>query len=121
MESISIIVPMYNVEETIERCIESIIHTPAEIILVNDGSIDNTLKICEKYVKNNCNIKVVSQENKGLRIARYTGIQNATKEYIMFLDGDDFYEKNTIERMVETIEKYNRPDLIRFRYKLEYV
>ncbi len=117
MELISVIIPMYNAEKTIEKCIKSIIHESAEIILVDDGSTDNTLNICEKYVKFYEKLKVISQKNMGPMVARYTGIHNATGSYVMFIDSDDFYEEGIIDRMLELIEKYNKPDLIRFRYK----
>lgn len=114
---ISIIIPAYNAEKTIEECIDSIQSSSAEIIVVDDGSTDNTLDICKKCAKKNKNLRVISQKNKGPIEARYTGIQNASGEYIMSLDSDDFYSKNTIDRMVDLIKKYNKPDLIRFRFK----
>ncbi len=117
MELISVIIPMYNAEKTIERCIKSIINSNVEIVMVNDGSTDGTLEICQKYANINKNIKIISQDNKGPIIARNNGIENASGEYIMFLDSDDFYEDDIIDRMTELIKKYNNPDLIRFRYK----
>ena len=101
MELISVIIPMYNAEKTIERCIKSIINSNVEIVMVNDGSTDGSLEICQKYANINKNIKIISQDNKGPIIARNNGIENASGEYIMFLDSDDFYEDDIIEADVD--------------------
>lgn len=114
---ISVVIPAFNAEDTIEYCVESIKSPLAEIVVVDDGSKDNTLNICKKLKEKNENIKVLHQENKGQFAARSLGIKNSIGKYIMFLDSDDFYEENTIERMLELIKKYNQPDLIRFRFK----
>ena len=114
---ISARLPASNAEKTIKRCINSINSSSVEIIVVDDGSTDNTLDICKKCAEKNKNLRVISQKNKGPIEARYTGIQNASGEYIMSLDSDDFYSENTIERMIELINKYNKPDLIRFRFR----
>lgn len=114
---ISIIIPAYNGEDTIKRCIESINSSNVEIIIVDDGSQDNTLNICKEYEMKNENIKVFHQKNKGQFSARNLGIKNSTGKYVMFMDCDDYYLDNTISRIQEIIEKYCEPDLIRFRYK----
>lgn len=115
---ISVIIPVFNEEEKIEKSIESINNNDVEVIIVDDGSTDNTLKICREYEAKYSNIKVFSQKNQGQNAARYKGISNSSSEYIMFLDSDDSYNENTISRVTEVIEKYNHPDLIRFRYKV---
>lgn len=115
---ISVVIPVYNEEVNIRRSLESINDDSVEIIIVNDGSTDNTLAVCKEYEAKNSNIKVFSQENQGQNAARYKGISHATGEYIMFLDSDDSYNENTISRVREVIEKYNHPDIVRFRYQM---
>ena len=114
---ISIIIPAYNAQKTIERCIKSISNAEVEIIVVIDGSTDETLKICNNLKKDISNLRIIQQENKGAYEARKVGTKNADGNYIMFLDSDDVYETNIIERMEELINKYNNPDIIRFRYR----
>lgn len=91
-EKISIIVPVYNNEKYIDKCVESVlcqIYKNWELILINDGSTDNSLSVCEKY-KKDCRVKVVSQENSGVSATRNKGIELATGEYITFIDSDDY-------------------------------
>ena len=93
MIKVSVIVPVYNIEEYIERCLDSLVHQDLkdmEIIVVDDGSTDNSPKICKSYAKKYPNIKYISQRNQGLSAARNTGISAAKGEYIGFVDGDDF-------------------------------
>ena len=115
---ISIVIPVYNEEENIRRSLESINNDSVEIVIVNDGSTDNTLEVCREYEAKNTNIKVFTQENQGQNAARYKAISEASGEYIMFLDSDDSYNPNTVARVIETIKKYNHPDIIRFRYQM---
>lgn len=115
---ISIVIPVYNEEENIRRSLESINNDSVEIVIVNDGSTDNTLEVCREYEAKYDNIKVFTQENKGQNAARYRAIKESSGEYIMFLDSDDSYNPNTVSRVIETIEKYNHPDIIRFRYQM---
>lgn len=115
---ISIVIPVYNEEENIRRSLESINNDSVEIVIVNDGSTDNTLEVCREYEAKNTNIRVFTQENQGQNAARYRAIKEASGEYIMFLDSDDSYNPNTVSRVIETIEKYNHPDIIRFRYQM---
>ena len=112
---ISVIIPAYNAENTIEKCINSIKADDVEIIVVIDGATDKTEEVCKMI--NNKNLKIIKQENKGAYEARKNGIQNAKGKYIMFLDSDDTYTKNTIVRIKEIILKNPKLDLIRFRYK----
>ena len=107
---ISIIVPMYNSESTIGKCIESILQqtlSELEVILVNDGSTDNTLDICKKYSKRDSRIVVVSQENKGLISARKRGVEISSADLIGFVDSDDWIEKECIEHMLELLLETN--------------
>ena len=99
-ELISIIIPIYNISLFLKETINSICsqtYTNLEIILVNDGSTDCSPKICNDYALLDKRIKVVHKKNGGLSSARNVGIDNATGNYIFFLDGDDFVEKDTIE------------------------
>ena len=96
---ISIIVPVYNGEKTIKRCIDSILeqtYENIEIIIVNDGSVDNTLSICEKNYKNNKNVFIFNINNGGVSNARNFGIEKSTGEYIIFVDGDDTLDQDMI-------------------------
>ncbi len=97
---ISVIIPVYNVEKYLVRCIESVIsqtYTDFEVILVNDGATDNSGKICDEYALKDARIRVIHKENGGLSDARNKGAIKATGEYILFLDSDDFIESNALE------------------------
>ncbi len=103
---ISIIIPMYNVEKYLERCLISInnqTYKNLEIILINDGSTDKTLSIAQEYTKKNNKYKIFSQENKGPSEARNVGINLATGEYISFLDADDALYDNYFEIIVKNL------------------
>lgn len=94
---ISIIVPVYNVEPYLRRCIDSIINqsmNDIEIVMVDDGSTDKSGEICDEYMKSDNRIKVIHQENGGLSHARNVGINQAQGKYIMFVDSDDYVEKD---------------------------
>lgn len=107
---ISIIVPIYNVEKYINKCIESIInqtYTNLEIILVDDGSPDNCGKICDEYAKKDRRIKVIHKKNGGLSDARNKGINLATGDYIMYVDSDDYLELTACEELFDVITKTN--------------
>lgn len=117
MTDLSIIIPAYNVELYIEECIESVLQQDLdnyEIIIVNDGSTDRTAEILGKY-KNIENIKIINQENQGAGAARNKGIIYSSGEYIMFLDGDDFFVKNNIKLILEKI-KNEKLDILTFNY-----
>ncbi|MBO5477505.1 MAG: glycosyltransferase family 2 protein [Clostridia bacterium] len=105
---VSIIIPVYNVEEYINRCIDSVVgqtYNNLEIILVDDGTKDNSGIICDNRAKEDKRIKVIHKENGGLGSARNSGIKNATGEYLLFLDSDDYIEKNTVEKMLKEAKK----------------
>ncbi|OUQ56652.1 hypothetical protein B5E58_10530, partial [Tyzzerella sp. An114] len=94
-KKISVIVPIYNVEKYLNRCVDSIINQTyknLEIILVDDGSPDNCGKICDEYAKKDNRIKVVHKENGGVSSARNVGLNIATGDYIGFVDGDDWID-----------------------------
>lgn len=116
---VSIIVPVYNVEKYIERCINSIINQTLqdiEIIVVNDGSPDNSDVIIRKYMQLDSRIKLINQENQGLSIARNNGIKIAQGEYVAFVDSDDFIELDMYEKMY-LLAKKNNSDIVCSNYK----
>lgn len=116
---ISVILPVYNSEKVISRTIESIIkqtYNNIELIIIDDGSIDNSGKICEEYAKSYDMIKYINIENNGVSNARNIGIQNATGNYIMFIDSDDEYYINTIEKVVSELNKNENLELVVFSY-----
>lgn len=99
---ISIIIPVYNMGKYLDQCLESVfcqIDDSIEVIIVNDGSTDNSYKIIEKYLKLYKNIVYIEQENQGLSISRNKGLELAKGEYIMFLDSDDYLEQNSISNI----------------------
>lgn len=107
-ELITVIINVYNGEKFISKCLESIINQTyknLEILIINDGSIDNTLKICENYKDER--IRIINQENMGLSLSRNVGIDNAKGEYLYFVDSDDFVENDTIEYLYKLCKKYN--------------
>lgn len=108
MAEISIIVPVYQVEKYIRQCIESILaqtFTDFELILVDDGSIDNSGKICDEYAANDKRIRVIHKENGGLSDARNKGMENAAGKYFMFVDSDDYIAPNMVECLYENMLK----------------
>ncbi len=107
MDCISIIVPIYNAEKYLAKCIESLIHQTyqkLEIILVNDGSKDNSLAICRDYAAKDSRIVVIDKENAGVALARNSGLEVATGKYIGFVDPDDWLEANMYEKLYEGIK-----------------
>ena len=113
---VSIIVPVYNAEKYIKQCLESIIsqtYENIEIIVVNDGSKDNSLNILKEYVKKSNKMKLVDKKNGGVSSARNAGLKEATGEYITFVDSDDWLEKNAIEIMLRNIKDF---DIIQSSY-----
>lgn len=109
-DKISIIIPVYNVEKYLETCIKSIInqtYTNLEIILIDDGSKDNSLNICKDFEKKDKRIKAIHKENEGVSSARNLGIKESTGNYITFIDPDDYAENNMIERAVNISKKYD--------------
>jgi glycosyltransferase EpsJ len=107
---VSVVVPIYNVEKWLERCLKTILSQSSidlEIILVNDGSSDNCGEICEHYARRDKRIKVVHKDNGGLSSARNAGIEVATGKYIVFIDPDDIITQDYFEVLLSTAEKYN--------------
>lgn len=106
MSLISVIVPIYNVEKYLDKCVDSIINQTyknLEIILVDDGSPDNCPKMCDDYAKKDSRIKVVHKENGGLSDARNAGMKVATGEYVSFIDSDDYISLDFYETLLQTM------------------
>ena len=107
---ISIIVPLYNVEEYLEECLESIrnqTYTDIEVILVNDGSTDDSKQICERFCQVDSRFRLINQENQGQSVARNRGFKESIGQYIMFVDSDDVINTNVLEVLLP----YMKPDV----------
>lgn len=109
---LTVVVPVYNVEKYIEKCLFSVLdndiaESDYEIIVVDDETPDNSLAITEKIVAAHTNVKVISQKNKGLGGARNTGIENASGDYLLFLDADDWVLPNTLSHLIAVAEKHD--------------
>jgi len=107
-ELISIIINAYNEEKHIKKCIDSVIrqtYKNLEIVVINDGSTDNTLSILNSY--DDSRLKIITHENKGLSLSRNDGIDNSNGKYVYFLDADDFIEQDNIEYLYNLIIKYD--------------
>lgn len=108
MAKISVIIPVYNCEKFIEKCLQSLVNqtlTDIEIILVNDGSTDNSQKIIEKF--SDTRIKLINKKNGGQSSARNVGLDVANGEYIGFIDSDDWVDSDFFEKLYNTAKKYN--------------
>lgn len=111
-ELITIIVPIYNMEKYLEKCLQSLCNQTyhnTEIILVNDGSSDGSAAICEKYRQLDRRISVFHQQNRGLSAARNTGIENASGKYLCFVDADDWVDSRYCEKLYNAVVKYDTP------------
>lgn len=105
---VSIIVPVYNVEKYLEKCIESIInqtYSNLEIVLSDDGSTDNSPSICDEYALKDSRIRVIHKSNGGLSDARNAALDIISGKYITFIDSDDYIEKEAIEILVNAMTK----------------
>jgi len=109
-EKISVIVPVYNVEQYLERCIDSIINQTyknLEIILVNDGSTDNSGQLCDELAKKDDRIRVIHKKNGGLSDARNVGVDEAKAELIGFIDSDDYIDEDMYELLINNLKAAN--------------
>ena len=110
MHKVSIIIPVYNIEKYLSRCLESIVsqtYPNLEIICINDGSTDNSPNILEQYKKLDSRIIIINTEHYGPGAARNKGIEIATGKYTMFVDSDDYMSSNTVEALVDCITQSN--------------
>lgn len=113
---VTVVVPVYNVEKYLNRCIESIVNQTyknLEIILVDDGSPDNCPQMCDDWAEKDNRIKVIHKKNAGAGMARNTGIDNSSGSYILFVDSDDYIDLQTIEECVLSIKK-TQSDVVMF-------
>lgn len=118
---VSIIVPAYNIAPYLSKCMESIVaqsYKHLQIIVVDDGSSDNTLEIAMTYAGKDERITVITQSNSGVSVARNRGLEEAVGEFVMFVDGDDWLEVNAVEKMVSVSTKYGL-DVVRSGFVFE--
>jgi glycosyltransferase involved in cell wall biosynthesis len=122
--SLSVIIPVYNVEEYLERCLDSIInqsYQEMEIILVNDGSTDKSGEICARYAKTDARIQLVNKENGGLSSARNTGIEIANGDYLTFVDSDDYIDLNTYADNMPFLMENRYIEILQYPFKRDNV
>ncbi|MBQ8840656.1 MAG: glycosyltransferase [Clostridia bacterium] len=120
MKKLSIIVPIYNVEKYLNQCIESILAqtmTDYEVILVDDGSLDNSGAICDEYAQKHDNVFAFHKENGGLSDARNYGVSKAQGQYIIFIDSDDYYGETTLFEKLASVIDERHPVAIGFSMK----
>jgi len=118
MPLVSFIVPVYNVENYLKKCVDSILKQPIydwEVLLIDDGSTDNSGKICDEYAQKHPEIKVYHKQNGGVGSARNIGLDAATGRYIFFLDADDWLEEDIFRKISQIIQVKN-PDMIQFGF-----
>ena len=121
MYKITVVIPVYNCDKYLRRAIDSVLKQESneyELILINDGSVDNSLNICLEYSKND-NVKVIDIKNSGVSNARNLGIKKASGEYIIFLDADDYFNENYFKK-INKILKNTDLDIIINNYFNEY-
>lgn len=122
MKTVSVIIPVYNVEKYLTKCLDSVVgqtYASLEIICVNDGSPDNSSAILDAYAEKDSRIKIINQKNQGLSSARNTGIQSATGEYTVFLDSDDWFDTQVIEQAVGVAQDHGC-DVVMWGYTREF-
>lgn len=122
-DMVSVIIPVYNGEKYLKRCLESVInqtYANIEIIVINDGSKDKSLSIIEEYKKKDNRIILINQENMGVSASRNNAIKMCSGQYTMFVDCDDWLEQNMVEKMVEIIKQEN-VDAVRCNYYRNYL
>lgn len=115
---VSVIVPVYNPGKYLYHCLDSITgqtYQNLEIILIDDGSTDNSLQVCREYAEKDSRIKVFSQENAGVSAARNKGIEESNGELLSFIDSDDYLEQNTYESLIEVFLR-EKPDIVCYEY-----
>ena len=111
---LSVIIPMYNCAPVIVRCLDSIDYPDCEIIVVNDGSRDNSAEVVEQYVATHPHVRLINKPNGGVSSARNLGIQEAIGKYISFIDADDYIVSGGLERIVNLAEEHNA-DVVKFK------
>lgn len=110
MYKISVIIPVYKTENYIHRCVDSVLNQTypnLEILLIDDGSPDHCPKICDEYAKKDGRVKVIHKSNSGVSVTRNAGLENASGDYITFVDSDDFIEPDMYNQMLTIAAKNN--------------
>lgn len=119
---LSVIIPVYKTEKTLDRCIESVlgqdVSAGMEVILVDDGSPDNCPALCDAWAERDSRIRVVHQENKGLGAARNAGLDIATGEYVTFVDSDDYLAADTYPNLLRRLEEHPDVDILEYEFKM---
>lgn len=118
----SVIIPVYNVEQYLKECIESILkqdYDNYELILVDDGSTDNGASVCKYYAESDHHIIFIQQINQGVSVARNTGLNKATGNYLLFVDADDWLNTCALHVLYRVIKKHNEPDIIQSGYSIQ--
>ena len=124
---VTVIIPVYNVQDYLREALDSLLaqtipQLKMEVLMVNDGSVDESLAICEEYAEKYPNFKVLSQENQGVSAARNNGIRNAKGKYLMYLDGDDTLSPETVKNVTDFFDKhYEDVDIVSYPRLFCYV
>lgn len=113
---LSVIIPVYNCAPVIERCLNSIDYPDAEIIVVDDGSTDESVDVLKKYIEGHSNVCLIQKENGGVSSARNVGIEAANGKYLMFVDADDYIVRGGIKRIVQLAEDHDA-DVVKFSFR----
>ena len=116
---VSVIIPVYNVQEYLARCIDSVLcqsHKELEIILVDDGSTDHSGAMCDDYTSRDSRIKVIHKSNGGLSDARNAGLDVMTGDYVTFIDADDYLIPQQYEHCIDIIKQHHNIDLVQFDF-----
>lgn len=122
---LSIIIPVYNVEQYIGRCLQSCLSQPHvtpeeyELVIINDGTKDNSMAIVEEMTRGCTNVTIINQQNQGLSMARNAGLKAAQGEYVWFIDSDDWIEDNCLHGIIERLER-TKVDVLQLQYKNVY-
>lgn len=122
---LSIIIPVYNVEPYIARCLQSCLHQQFvtageyELVIVNDGTQDNSMAIVEEMTRNSTNVTLINQHNQGLSMARNAGLKAAKGDYVWFVDSDDWIEEGCVNGIIERLEQ-TKADLLQLQYRNVY-
>ena len=114
---LSVIIPIFNGEDTLQRCLDSVVSQQVEdleIILVNDGSTDKSLKICQQFAEHHGQTVIIEQDNQGLSVARNSGLQVATGDYVTFVDCDDYLESNSYKALISKLNEDKDIDILEY-------
>ena len=119
---VSVIIPIYTIESVLEKCVTSVLeqtYTNLEVLLVDDGSTDSSVSMCDKFAELDARVKALHKQNGGLSDARNYGLAHANGQYVLYLDGDDWLAKNAIQQLVEHAVKFNA-DIVQCEYYYAY-